>query len=292
MMLPQHLAAVAASAGLKGPPLTDQTGRTIAVGAGLTTLKGVKSAWPGGHRLMEVAPGAELYADDSTFDGAGMTNLFAAALQVQPTSAGQGSSARATYRRSRFDNAAMSFLKSFGSCLTLEECFLGAFGLNSPKDAHLEQIFVNAGALNLIRTVHDGSEGAGRMAGGVTGLVYLEASTGPIFATMIGGALLGTKAIKAPAAIQISSRPHPVVLVVGDMLVERGTSQHIAVTEAGGPVQVIDIGGSRDVETGAPVDLSYPKRGQGPRPNPLLGSIAAERDQLAARLAAARQALS
>ena len=286
-MLPPHLAAVVAGAGLKGPALTDQTGRTIMVGAGLTTLKGVKSAWPGGHRLMEVGAGAEAYIDDSTFDGAGMTSLMAAALQVMP-----GSNARATYRRSRFDNAAVSFLKSFGAALTLEECFVGAYGLAAPADAHLEQIFINQGALNLLRSVLDGSGGAGRMAGGVTGLVYLEASSGPIFATMLGGALLGAKAIKAPASVQISARPHPVVLVIGDMLIERGTSQHIAVTEAGGPVQIIDVGGNRDASTGAPVDLSYPKRGQVARPNPLLASVAAERDALLAKVRAASLALT
>lgn len=279
-MLPPYLASVSRSAGLKGPALTDYSFKTVRPPVGLTTIKSAAFAWQGGHRLMEVGAGAEVYVEDSTLDGTNMTNLMAAAVQLMPASP-----SRVTFRRSRFDNATVSFLKSFGASLHLDECFVGAFGLGAAPDAHLEQVFVNQGALTVSGSVLDGSGGAGRMIGGVTGLLYLEASSGPIFAHLTRSALIGCKAIKAPAAIQISARPYPVVVAIGDCIVEKGTSQHIAVTEGAGLVQIIDLGGNVDAETGAPVDLSYPKRGQVPKANPLVG-------ELQARLQAVRNALA
>lgn len=253
--LPPDLAVVAAKAGLIGPPAADYTGKTFVAPAGVSNLRAAKFAWPGGHRLMEIGAKADVYVTESTLDCAGMTSLFAAAVQLTPDS-----KAKANFRRTRFDNAAMSFIKSFGASVALSECFLGAFGLNSPKDAHLEQIFVNQGSLSVSTSVLDGSAGAGKMAGGVTGLVYLEASSGPVSAVITNSLLRGAKAIKAPASIQINSRPHPVVLVIGGTGIEKGTSQYIAVTEEGGPSQIIDLGGNFDADTGAPIDLTWPKR--------------------------------
>lgn len=248
---------VAASTELTG----DLTGMGICVVGDATslTLRKARLQWPAGARLLAmgltaggVIKGApSLIAEDTDLDLLGILPNFAAGVSNNNQSKGR-------FTRTRFHNGSRLLLMWAGP-LEIEECYFGEFGLN-PRDAdHLEQFQYDGGPLSISRTLFDLAASAGRIParGGLTAGVFLKATYAPINATMSGNVIFGARRLGLPYPIQLKADKFNVDVAIGNHLIQKGTSGYIGCAAADGlRVRVLDLGGNRDADTYAPINLT------------------------------------
>lgn len=237
----------------------DLSGRAVAVDGGVFEFNDVVFRNPDAPRLLMIGERgpAEVMIRNSRFDGADMTRLFAGVVQINPGS-------KLTLRGCHMDNAPRLLISSAGESLTLEDCYVGAFGMRPIPEDHLEAVFVHAGRVSFRRTLFDASGSEGRLPPNtLTAHLFFKADVGPIDAELDGVVITGVKVLKGLYTIQVGAKGHPARLTIRNSAIQRGSSGYIGGTEeSGGVVEVVDGGGNVDFDSGRPIKLTWRRAGR------------------------------
>jgi hypothetical protein len=168
---------------------------------------------------------------------------------------------RLTVLNSRLRNASLNYFNTFGPT-TLRRCFIGSPGVNSfPGTAaknfadrdHIEALHHFGGGEVLIEECCiDASDGLGRIAAGVTALLYAAGWGGKIRLVVRRSLLLGIRAIGGNYPIQVAGwsdhvPPTVIELVLEDNLIEKGSSGYLGKSDFAG--SSITATGNRDAST-------------------------------------------
>lgn len=224
-----------------------------------TFTQNVMTANDGSGRLLKVgnddAVGGTALADYVTFDALGISNVNAGATQIDSNSS-------LTIRHSRLVNASHINLKAFGAAV-VEDSWLGAYCLNPPGGAHCESAFFSS-TTSLLRVLVDNTDAA--PLGGQTGPLYFEADVnGNLVATMDSVIVNWPSSMALLGTMQVAAKNGKTLqLTVRNSVLKRGSNtgsvnRYFVITQVtGGVVTIIDGGGNFDLETGAPINVTYP----------------------------------
>ncbi len=127
--------------------------------------------------------------------------------------------------------------------------YLTAPGLNSQVGDHIEAIHLFYGTSVISQNLFDMTNGAGKIVGGLTGVVYPEAYTGTLVATLDRNIFVGSKAIGLLYVLQMGNKVGMALTVnLTNNLFELGTSA--AMGRSGG---LLNMTGNYDFTTGLPI---------------------------------------
>lgn len=157
---------------------------------------------------------------------------------------------RLTAVGTRFSGAPRIYVNQQGD-FTARGCRFGPFGRLAVAADHLEACFTHAG-----RVLYDACEWDMRptwpvLANTLSALVMFKSDGGPVDATLTGGVIDGDPGLPLNYAIQAGA-VHPMVLRIGGMRLRRYRSGYVGLT---GPVDLVDLGGNVDAETGEGISV-------------------------------------
>jgi len=151
-------------------------------------------------------------------------------------------------------NAPRLHIVFVGTTLSLDHCFVGAIGLLSKSDDHLETIFVHGGQISYKNTLFDVT-GSPTPPSTLTGVLFFKSTYSQIDAVIDHCIVTGEASLKGNYAIQAASAGSDINLTISNTGLQRGTSGYIGVTTGVGKVSIVDGGGNYDIDTGKAISL-------------------------------------
>lgn len=157
---------------------------------------------------------------------------------------------RVSFEGSRFTNGSQDFIvRSGGAACHINRCYVGPFGINSAVGDHLEVAHWFSGDCSVTNTFVDCREGAGRIAGGVTALLF-PAATSDVRLMIDRCILLGAAAINSNYTLQARTGAGHLDMGVTNTVLEMGTSKaYLGRSPGAGALNVFQHN-NRDFATG------------------------------------------